>query len=237
LAKFRPTGLTGPLRYFSVKRSVASAITIVLLVTLSLDATVDAGDAIIRVPSNGKGDHQVTTVSSAAGDEKKQQLWWCEHPVCDPASDYCLCPYSHVRTMEKSGAKNKSLVHDSSAAPPCEHPFCIFYQGRTGMQVLRRSTSSVQMRIYRCMERAGSVLRALSSSSWLAFTTGIPAFAECRMLCLVPNVGYSAKRSFAKCKAWNTRRKNALGKEVLCRVPTTGHSAKRSFSPSAAQNL
>jgi hypothetical protein len=55
-AEIWPTGLTGPLRYFSVKRSVASAITIVLLVTLSLDATVDAGDAIIRVPSNGKGE-------------------------------------------------------------------------------------------------------------------------------------------------------------------------------------
>jgi hypothetical protein len=55
-AEIRPTGLTSPLLYFSVKRSVASAITIVLLVTLSLDATVDAGDAIICVPSNRKGE-------------------------------------------------------------------------------------------------------------------------------------------------------------------------------------
>jgi hypothetical protein len=50
-------------------------------------------------------------------------------------------------------------------------------------------------------------------------TTGNSIFAECHMLCQVPNIGHSAKRLFAECRS---RQRFTLGK--------ARHSAKKFFA-------
>ena len=57
-------------------------------------------------------------------------------------------------------------------------------------------------------------------------TTRNRDFAECKILCRVSKIGYSAKTFFAECctqrvlcRVPGTRQQNALGKGLLCRVP------------------
>jgi hypothetical protein len=69
-------------------------------------------------------------------------------------------------------------------------------------------------------------IRLLEAADEIIFTAGNSIFAECHMLCRVPNIGHSAKSHFAK---YRTRQREALGNEGFAECLALGkarHSAK-----------
>jgi hypothetical protein len=69
-----------------------------------------------------------------------------------------------------------------------------------------------------------------NSSTLYHITTGNSIFAECHMLCRVPNIGHSAKTLFTEC---HSRQRFTLGKDRFAECQTLGkeiHSVKKFFA-------